>query len=121
MTGQSFTPDEAMHRIDALLSHVWVVRTFLKHSEEAEEDDELKEVVRELYDYCLALGPAWKEKNAADYLKQAKKKLAKLRAATETFADMQPEISPHTNFIMAVLSLRTAVADIGAILDGQLS
>lgn len=113
------TPDEAMHRIDALLSHVWVVRTFLKHSEEAEEDDELKEVVRELYDYCLSLGGAWKEKDSAAYLKQAKKKLSKLRAATEAFAEMQPEVSPHTNFIMAVMSLRTAVGDIGAILDGQ--
>lgn len=118
MTADPTTPDESMHRIDALLSHVWVVRTFLKHSEEAEEDDELKEVVRELYDYCLALGPAWKEKNAADYLKQAKKKLAKLRAATEAFAEMQPEVSPHTNFVMAVTSLRTAVADIGAIVEG---
>jgi cob(I)alamin adenosyltransferase len=119
MPDQPLTPDAAMHRIDALLSHVWIVRTFLKHSEEAEEDDELKEVVRELYDYCLSLGPAWKEKDAAAYIKQAKKKLAKLRAATEAFAEMQPEVSPHTNFIMAVLSLRTAVADVAAVLDGQ--
>ena len=48
--------DQAMSRIDALLSHVWMVRTFLKHSEEAEEDDELRDVHRMLYDAMLALG-----------------------------------------------------------------
>lgn len=112
------TPDEAMHRVDELLSHVWMVRTFLKHSEEAEEDDELMEVVRDLYDYTLALGAPWNEKNAAEYLKQARKKLAKLRAATERFEKLQPEISTHTNFQMASRSLRTAVGEIGAILDG---
>ena len=37
------TNESQMHQIDRLLSHVWMVRTFLKHSEEAEEDDELRE------------------------------------------------------------------------------
>lgn len=106
-----------MHRVDELLSHVWMVRTFLKHSEEAEEDDELMEIVRELYDYTLALGAPWNEKNAAEYLKQARKKLAKLRAATEHFEKLQPEISTHTNFQMAARSLRAAVGEIGEILD----
>ena len=49
--------EERMQRIDTLLSHVWMVRTFLKHSEEAEEDDELRDVHRALYDFMLALGP----------------------------------------------------------------
>ena len=49
-------PDEKMRRIDTLLSHVWMVRAFLKHCDEAEEDDELCEVHRALYDYMLALG-----------------------------------------------------------------
>ena len=47
---------DKVKKIDELLSHVWMVRTFLKHSEEAEEDDELLEVHRTLYDYMLALG-----------------------------------------------------------------
>ena len=117
MTPEPSAPESAMHRIDELLSHVWMVRTFVKHSDEATDDDELKEVVRELYDFALALGPAWNEKNAAEYLKQAKKKLAKLRAATEQFAEIQPEVSTHTNFQMAVTSLRAAVREIGAILE----
>jgi hypothetical protein len=111
------TPDDAVRRIEDLLSHVWMVRTFVKHSDEAAEDDELMEVVRELYDYSLATGAALKNGDAAEYLKQAKKKLAKLRAATEQFTALQPQISTHTNFQMAVASLQTAVREIGAILE----
>lgn len=105
-----------MRRIDALLSHVWMVRTFVKHSEEAEDDAELLEVVRALYDYTLAVGPAWTAQDAGAYLKMAKKKLHRLVDATEQFALLQPEVSDHTNFKMAVASLRTAVEDVRQIL-----
>jgi len=111
------TADEAMHRIDALLSHVWMVRTFVKHSEEAEEDEELIEIVRVLYDYSLALGPAWNAKDAAEYLKLAHKKLAKLRQATTDFAELQQQVSTHTSFKLAVTAIETAVKEIGEILE----
>jgi hypothetical protein len=75
------------------------------------------EVVRELYDYSLATGAALKAGDSAEYLKQAKKKLAKLRAAAEHFTTLQPQVSTHTNFQMAAKSLTTAVREIGAILD----
>ena len=54
-----------MDRMDDLLSHVWVVRTFIKHSEEAEEEEGLLEVQRVLYDYMLALGPALKARDSS--------------------------------------------------------
>lgn len=101
-----------MCRVDALLSHVWMVRTFIKHSEELEDDPELSDIQRTLYDYMLALGTAWKEQNAEAYLKQAKKKLRKLRQATDEFEELQPEVSTHMNFQMAVRSLKCAVAAI---------
>ncbi len=110
-------PDDAVRRIEELLSHVWMVRTFLKHSEEAAEDDDLMDVVRDLYDYSLATGAALRSDDAAEYLKQAKKKLAKLRGAAERFAELQPQISTHTNFEMAARSLTIAVREIGAIAD----
>ncbi len=110
------TPDGAMRRIDALLSHVWMVRTFLKHSEEAEEIEELREVHRELYDYMLALGGPWQAQDSAAYLKLAAKKLSKLRKITAQFVAEQPEISSHTNFQMAARSLQTAVGEIESIL-----
>jgi hypothetical protein len=110
-------PTDAMQRIDTLLSSVWMVRAFLKHSDEAQEDEELCQVHRQLYDYMLALGGKFKDQDAPGYIKQAKKKYSKLKAAGELFAEIQPEISTHTNFQMAVRSLTATIAEIGEILD----
>ena len=107
---------ERMQAIDTQLAHVWMVRAFLKHSDEAAEDDELAEVHRNLYDYMLALGAPLKEQDAAEYLKLARKKYSKLKRATDQFAQIQPEVSQHTNFRMAVASLQAAVAEVGRLL-----
>lgn len=111
------SPADRMQHIDTLLSHVWMVRAFLKHSEEAAEDDELASVHRELYDYMLALGAPLKAGDADEYLRLARKKFSKLRQASELFAEIQPEISGHTNFQMAVQSLTQAVKEIGVLLE----
>ena len=103
---------ERVKAIDDLLTHVWMVRTFVKHCEEVEEDDDLRDVHRDLYDFMLALGPPLRAGDHAKYMKQAKKKLKKLRAASELFTEIQPEISSHTNFQMAVTSLRISVVQI---------
>jgi len=113
------SPAEMMRQIDGQLSHVWMVRTFLKHSEEAEDDEELCEVHRTLYDYALALGGPLRDGDAEGYLKQARKKLSKLRKATELFLEIQPEVSTHTNFQMAATSLRLAVDEIERTLQAQ--
>ena len=94
-----------------------MVRTFLKHSEEAEEDEELCEVHRDLYDFMLALGPAISENDPAKYLKMAKKKLKRLKRAKELFDEIQPEISEHMNFKMSAKSLGLAVKGIISILE----
>jgi len=106
-----------MQLADELLSHVWMVRTFLKHSEEAEEDEELQEVHRALYDYMLALGSPLSSGDAEAYLKIARKKLGKLKKATELFLEIQPEISTHTNFNMSAQSLRRAVNELAELLQ----
>lgn len=95
--------------IDAMLTHVWMVRTFLKHCDEAEEDDDLREVVRDLYDFILAVGPVDDAVDPKAYLKMAKKKLRRIKGATELYETIQPEVSGHTNFVMAARSLRLAV------------
>src|SRR5262245_11187018 len=110
------TPREAMQRIDDLLSHVWMVRTFLKHNDEVQEDEELNDIDRTLYDCMHSLGESAKQNDAEAYLRQAQKKFARLRAATDRFSELQPEISTHTNFQMAARSLRAAVDGVGAIL-----
>ena len=110
-------PRDLMLAVDAQLAHVWMVRAFLKHSDEAQEDVEIAEVHRELYDYMLALGGPLKEGNAEDYLKLARKKLGKLKKASEKFAEIQPLVSTHTNFQMAVSSLTTAVGEVTKLLE----
>ncbi len=113
------TDAEYVEKIDGLLSHVWMIRAFLKHCEEAEEDEELRGVQRALYDYMLALGGPLRDGDHAKYLKQAKKKLKKLRDADALFQEIQPEISSHTNFQMAALSLKLAVTQIGDLLEAR--
>ena len=108
-----------MQHLDALFSHVWMVRTFLKHSEELEDDPELNDIQRTLYDTMLALGTAWKDQDETAYLKQAKKKLGKLRQATDDFTELQPEVSTHMNFQMAARSLEQAVTEIEGILSAN--
>lgn len=103
--------------IDDQLSHVWMVRRFLKHAEETEDDAELQEIARDLYDFMLAVGPARTEHDWPAYLKLARKKLKRLRRATELFVEIQPEVSGHTNFSMAAKSLKLAVDAINEILS----
>ncbi len=98
-----------MHEVDGWLSHVWMVRAFLKHSDEAADDEELAEVHRGLYDFMLALGPSLDASDAVRYLRIARKKIGKLRAAAESFREVQPDVSGHMNFRMAAKSLTLAV------------
>lgn len=102
-------PMDKVRAIDQEITHVWMVRTFLKHADEAEDDEDLRDVVRDLYDFILAVGPLDEVDDPAVYLKMAKKKLSRLRKATELYEEIQPEVSGHTNFVMAARSLRIAV------------
>jgi hypothetical protein len=105
-----------MREIDAQASHIWMVRAFLKHSDEAVDDEELAEVHRDLYDFMLAIGPSLEADDPKQYLHLAGKKFSKLRRAAELFAEIQPEVSGHTNFRMAARSLSKAVQAIGEVL-----
>ncbi|HBE67375.1 MAG TPA: amidohydrolase [Planctomycetaceae bacterium] len=106
-----------MQAIDKEVAHIWMVRCFLKHCDEAEDDEELASVHRDLYDFMLALGPALDAGDSNAYLKQVKKKLSKLRRATELFVEIQPEVSGHMNFQMAARSLQQAVAEVHVLMD----
>ena len=106
-----------VRRIEELVSHIWMVRTFLKHSEEAGEDEELRAVYRGLYDFMMALGGPVAGAGDQAYLKMAKKKFRKLRESTGLLAEIQPEISSHTNFQMAVASLQVVTREVGELLE----
>jgi cob(I)alamin adenosyltransferase len=121
MENEVVTPTEAekrlMHQVDECISHMWMVRTFLKHSDEATDDEELAEVHRELYDYMLALGPSLESEDATRYLQIARKKLSKLRRITDFFREIQPDVSGHMNFRMAAKSLSITVKQIESLLN----
>jgi hypothetical protein len=109
-------PTEAMERINAILAHAWMVRTFLKHADEVQEDAELLEVHREIFDYCRAVEPSRARGDVDDYLRRAKGKLPKLRRVAELLAREHKRVSDHTNFQMAALSLQGVVKQIEEIL-----
>jgi hypothetical protein len=115
----ALAPEDAMRRIDLQLAHVWMVRAFLKHSEEAQEDDELAAIHRDLYDVMLAVGAPLGSSDAQQYLHIVAKKIGKLKRAANAFCELQPQVSTHTNFQMAVRSLAAAVSSIEAVLGGS--
>jgi hypothetical protein len=103
------TPAEAVERLNVVLAHLWMVRNFLKHADEVQEDEELLDVHRLLYDSIRAVEPAYQRGDTAEYLRRLKGKLGKLKRAAEFFAREFKRASPHTNFEMASLSLTGAV------------
>ena len=106
------TPEAAMERINLILAHAWMVRNFLKHAEEIQEDEPMLEVHRMIFDYIRALEPSYQRKDAAEYLHRARGKLQKLRRVAEYFAGDYQRLSDHTNFQMAAASLSFCVRQI---------
>lgn len=110
------TPEQAMERINMLLAHAWMVRAFVKHADEVQEDEEMLEVHRMIFDYCRAVEPAYQRRDAAEFLHRAKGKLPKLRKVAEFFLREFKRVSDHTNFQMAALSLSGVVQQIEEVL-----
>ena len=110
------TPTEAMERINAICAHAWMVRTYLKHADEIQEDEELLSVPRTIFDFVRALEPSFERKDAKEYLLRCSGKLSKLRKVAQLFEKEFRRVSDHTNYQMAALSLTTCVREIDAIL-----
>lgn len=110
------TPDAAMERINRVLAHAWMVRQFLKHADEVQDDEEMLEVHRMIFDYLRAVEPSYQRKDAAEYLHRARGKLSKLRKVAEFFEREYRRVSDHTNFQMAAASLSFCVQQIDEVL-----
>ena len=108
-------PSFIASQIDGIFSHLWMVRTFVKHAPETEDFPELMHVVRAIFDASRAI-EAHRE-DPADYIRMVKKKRAKLRAAAEQFQKDAPLASDHTNFKMAVRSLEAALDALDRMLE----
>jgi hypothetical protein len=107
-----------MESLNAVMAHAWMVRTFLKHAEEIQGDEDLLEVPRLIFDYTRAVEPSYQRRDAAEYLRRARGKLPKLRRVADLFAREYRRVSDHTNFQMAALSLSACVRRVEEILAG---
>src|SRR5712692_166669 len=111
------TPSEAMERLNAILAHAWMVRAFLKHAEEIQDDEEMLDVHRMIFDYMRAFDPCFERRDAKEYLHRARGKLPNLKRVAEFFAREYRRVSDHTNFAMAAASLTGCVREIEEILS----
>ena len=98
---------EIVAECQSVLAHAWMVRTFIKHCEEAEDFPELMNIARAVFDTARAL-----ETRATDppaYLHMLRKKIAKLRQAADQFREDAARASTHMNFQQAVISMNACV------------
>ncbi len=110
-------PEEVMRRLNVINAHLWMVRRFLKHAEELEQAPHLHEVHRQIFDYVRALEPSWQRQDAPEYLRRARGKLPKLKRVAELLANSYRQVSDHTNFEMAAVSLMGCVEQIEELLN----
>lgn len=110
------TPEQAVERLQVLLAHAWMVRTFLKHAEELQDHPDLQEVHRTIFDYVRAPEPAYQRGDWTEYFQRLRGKLPKLRRAADYLAQEYRRVSEHTNFQMAALSLSGCVRELEAVL-----
>ena len=109
---------EVVHRCDEIMSHAWMVRTFVKHSEEVEdypELDGLMGVARTIFDACRALET--QVDNPAKYLHMLRKKIGRLKKASVEFERDARQVSVHTNFMMAIRSTQICVRELEDLLE----
>jgi hypothetical protein len=105
-----------MERLNVVMAHAWMVRNFLKHADEVQDDQEMLDVHRMIFDFIRATEPSYQRKDAREYLHRVRGKLPKLRRVAEYFAAEWRRVSAHTNFEMAAASLAGCVKQIEEIL-----
>ncbi|MEM7811862.1 MAG: amidohydrolase [Planctomycetota bacterium] len=104
------TLPDVVARCELVISHAWMVRTFVKHSEEVEDYPELYDCARAIFDAARALET--RVDDPPQYLRMLAKKLPKLRKAAAKFRGDAAEASGHMNWQQAVISLDACVADL---------
>jgi hypothetical protein len=112
------TAQDIVRRCEQVMAHAWMVRTFIKHSDEVDEYPELMNMVRAVFDTSRALET--RTQDPAAYFKMLQKKLGKLRTAAEQFRYDAEEASAHTNFRQAVVSMNASVGELERLLQAGL-
>lgn len=100
---------ELVDRSQKVFAHAWMVRTFIKHSDEAEDFPEIMGIARVVFDAAIAMESRVHDPSA--YFRMLEKKLGKLRQAAAQFRADAPQASAHTNFQQAVISMDACVEE----------
>lgn len=116
-SGFRLSPHEALERLEEVLAHAWMIRTFLKRADEIQNSPEMLAVPRTLFDSIRAVEPARQRGDLATFLRRLQGKLPKIRRVACYFADHYAAYSTHTNYAMAALSLRGIVRALEEILQ----
>ena len=104
-----------VERSQKLMSHAWMIRTFVKHSDEVEDFPELNEMARTIFDVFRAVET--QVRDPASYFRTVRKKLGKLKAAAAQFANDAWRASTHTNFQQAVIASRFLGEQLSEVLE----
>ena len=115
MSETDATLKEIADRCEQVMSHAWMVRTFVKHSEEVEDYPELMGMVRAVFDTCRALET--RVHDPPGYLHMLRKKIGKLRQAAEQFRVDAFQASTHMNFKQAVISMDACIQQLEELLE----
>jgi hypothetical protein len=100
---------ELVDRSQKVFAHAWMVRTFIKHSDEAEDFPEIMGIARVVFDAAIAMESRVNDPPA--YFKMLEKKIGKLRQAAAQFRADAPNASVHTNFQQAAISIDACVEE----------
>lgn len=91
-------------RSQKVMAHGWMIRTFIKHSDEVEDYPELNEMARTIFDVFRAVETQVEDPQS--YFRTVRKKLGKLSAAAEQFEKDSWHASTHTNFQQAAIAAK---------------
>ncbi|NBY03615.1 MAG: hypothetical protein EBQ87_16830, partial [Planctomycetes bacterium] len=73
--------DQLIASIQGVLAHLWMIRTFLKHADEIQDDENMLEVPRTLFDYIRATEPAYQRADWPDFFHRLNGKFSRLKKA----------------------------------------
>jgi hypothetical protein len=114
-TERELSPPEIVKRCQQVFANAWMVRTFVKHSEEVGDYPELMGIARAIFDTARALET--RVDNPDKYLHMLRKKIGKLRKAADQFRTDAPIASSHTNFQQAVISVDFCIEQLEELLQ----
>jgi hypothetical protein len=102
-------------RSQKIMAHAWMIRTFIKHSDEVEDFPELNEMARTIFDAFRAVET--QVDDPISYFRTIRKKIGKLKSAAEQFEKDAWHASTHTNFQQAAIAAKFLSEQLAELLD----